>query len=243
VTAMQRMKRWLSPLQGTPLHPQWLVLSEAENTRRVLAQTARGVVLDIGCGDRWLEPCLKHSTRYVGLDFPATVSKGYAGHPDVFGDGQRLPFASGSFDSLVLLDVLEHMPTPSAAMTESHRVLKPGGVLVVQVPFLYPLHDEPDDFQRWTEHGLRALFAAHHFNISNMTRLGHPLETAAALFAIALANSLLDAGRKMRPALLLAPLLMAAIPLVNLSGWVLARILPASSIMPMGYRVIAHKSP
>ncbi len=243
MNAMQRLKRWLSPLQGMPLHPQWLVLSDATRTRKVLAQNARGVVLDIGCSDRWLEPCLKHSTHYVGLDFPATVSKGYAGQPDVFGDGQRLPFASGSFDSVVLLDVLEHLSAPSDAMAEAHRVLKPGGVLVMQVPFLYPLHDQPHDFQRWTEHGLRALFGTHHFSIDSMTRHGHPLETAAALFAIALANSLLDAGRKMHPALLLAPVLLAAIPLVNLSGWALARMLPASSIMPMGYRVIARKTP
>lgn len=241
--AIQRLKRWLSPLKGTPLHPQWLVLSDAASTSQVLAQTARGLVLDIGCSDRWLEPCLKHSTRYVGLDFPATVSKGYAGHPDVFGDGQRLPFASGSFDSVVLLDVLEHLPAPSDAMAEAHRVLKPGGVLVMQVPFLYPLHDQPHDFQRWTEHGLRTLFGSHHFNVDSMTCHGHPLETAASLLAIALANSLLDASRKMRPAVLLAPVLLAAIPLVNLVGWALAWMLPASSIMPMSYRVIARKMP
>lgn len=243
MNAINRLKRWFSPLQGTPLHPQWLAISDASRTRQVLAQTARGMVLDIGCSDRWLEPCLKQNTRYVGLDFPATVSKGYAGQPDVFGDGQCLPFASRSFDSVVLLDVLEHLPTPGDALAEAQRVLKPGGVLVVQVPFLYPLHDQPHDFQRWTEHGLRALFAAHRFNIDSMTSHGHPLETAAALFAIALANSLLDASRKMSPAVLLAPVLLAAIPLVNLVGWALARMLPASSIMPMSYRVIARKMP
>lgn len=240
---MQRLKRWFSPLQGTPLHPQWLVMKDAKRTRQVIAQNARGVVLDIGCSDRWLEPCLNHSTHYVGLDFPATVCKGYAGQPDVFGDGQRLPFASDSFDSVVLLDVMEHLPAPNYAMAEAHRVLKSGGVLVVQVPFLYPLHDQPHDFQRWTEHGLRTLFGTHHFNIVSMTLQGNPLESASALFSIALANSLLDMGRKLHPGLFLAPILLAAIPLVNLSGWALAKMLPASSIMPMGYRVIARKTP
>ena len=243
MTVLQQLKRWFSPLVGTPLHPQWLVLRDTENFGRALAKHAQGVVLDIGCGNRWLEPCLKESTRYVGLDYPATVSKGYPGKPDVFGDGQRLPFATGCFDSVILLDVLEHLPAPDSAMAEMHRVLKPCGILVLQVPFLYPLHDEPDDFQRWTEHGLRALFDAYAFDIVSISRHGHPLETAAALFAIALTNSFLDASRTMHPALLLAPLLVVAIPLVNLTGWGLARILPVSSIMPMSYRVIALKLP
>ncbi len=242
MNVVQRMKRWLAPLQGTPLHPQWLVLRAEEAAGNAVRQAATGEVLDVGCGDRWVERCLSANARYVGLDFPATVSKGYAGHADVFGDGQRLPFAADRFDTVVLMDVLEHLPAPDAALAEAWRVLKPDGVLLVQVPFLYPLHDQPHDFQRWTEHGLRVLFASHRFSIGSLTRYGDALETAAALLVMALANGVLDAAQKMRPAVLLAPLLLCAIPVVNLSGWSLAKLFPASAIMPLGYRVVARKS-
>lgn len=242
MTAARRLKKWFAPLLGTPLHPQWLVLRGTEIIRHTIKKSVQGVVLDIGCGDRWVENSLPPNSRYVGLDYPPTVSKGYTGQPDVFGDGQALPFAPDSFDSIVLMDVMEHLPIPEMAMTEIWRTLKPGGVIVMQVPYLYPLHDEPHDFQRWTVHGLNALFKSHQLEIRQMTQHGHPLETAAALFVIALANSMLDAIKRKHPTVLLTPLIVAAIPLINLSGWAMAKIFPSSSIMPMGYCVVAHKT-
>lgn len=242
VITVRRLKHWLFPLRHTPLHPQWLVLRWTERACHTIKQTVHGDVLDIGCGDRWVERSLPTNARYVGLDYPPTVSKGYFGRPDVFGDGRCLPFEASSFDSVVLMDVMEHLPTPEAAIIEARRVLKVGGVLVMQVPFCYPLHDEPHDFQRWTIHGLSTLFNLSHFEIHEIAHHDRPLETTAALLSIALANSVLDAVRKRCAALLLAPLLIAAIPLVNLSGWAMAKIFPSSSIMPLGYRVVAYKN-
>lgn len=242
VITVRRLKRWLSPLRHTPLHPQWLILRWTENASRLIKQTVHGVVLDIGCGDRWVEHSLPPNSRYLGLDYLPTVSKGYTGQPDVFGDGQRLPFVPESVDSVVLMDVMEHLPMPEMAMKEVWRVLKPGGVMLMQTPFLYPLHDEPHDFQRWTLHGLTTLFESNHFEIHQITLHGHPLETSAALLAIALANSVLEAVKKKHFSILLTPLFVAAIPLVNLSGWALAKSFPASAIMPLSYRVVAHKS-
>jgi SAM-dependent methyltransferase len=232
----------MAPLATTPLHPQWLVLRGGKETHRAIEQVARGVVLDIGCGDRWVEGALSPDTHYVGLDFPTTVEKGYAGRPDVFGDGQSLPFGDGSVDTVLLMDVLEHLPEPEGAMAEAQRVLKSGGILVVQVPFLYPLHDEPHDFRRWTLHGLRSLFDRHGFKIRDTACQGQPVETAAALLSISLAKGAVDAVAKKRLSILLAPFLILAIPLVNLTGWLMARILPDSSMMPLGYRVVAIKN-
>ena len=242
MTGVQRLKRWLDPLKGTPIHPQWLALRELHTTQTVISREARGIVLDVGCGDRWIERCLGTDSHYIGLDYPSTISKGYPGRPDVLGNGECLPFASSSVDSVVLLDVLEHLPTPNAAMGEVRRVLKLDGVLVLQVPFLYPLHDEPHDFQRWTAHGLRNVLDQNGFTIHSISSHGHPIESAAAMLTLALAKGLLDIGRIRHPALLLAPILLVAIPLINLCGWCLAKMLPKSSIMPMGYRVVAHRT-
>jgi SAM-dependent methyltransferase len=235
------LRRYLQPLRATPLHPQWLVLRGEAQNRRAIARSLRGRILDIGCGNRPMEALLRPDTAYVGLDYPTTHAKGYAGLPDVFGDGQSLPFGAECFDVVVALDVLEHLPAPDQCVQEAARVLQGGGRLILQTPFLYPLHDMPYDFQRWTLPGLEALVQRQGFEVTERRMFGAPCETAAALTAIALAKGILDSVAHRSPALLLAPLLIAGIPLVNLLGWLLARLLPAADFMPLGYRLVCTK--
>jgi SAM-dependent methyltransferase len=237
----RKIRLILNGLRNTPLHPQWLVLrSEAQN-RRAIAQPLKGKILDIGCGHRQMEALLRPETTYIGLDYPTTHAKGYSGRPDLFGDGQCLPFAEGTFEAVLALDVLEHLPLPDQCMMESARVLRSGGQLILQTPFLYPLHDMPHDFQRWTLPGLEALAQRHGFKVTERHVLGAPCETAAALMAIALAKAGLDSLKNHSPAILLIPLLIVGIVATNLMGWLLARILPADDFMPFGYRLIFTK--
>ena len=243
VIAPNRIREWMAPLVSTPLHPQWLVLRDRAQARSSIVTHAQGRVLDVGCGDRWAENALSPGCTYLGLDYPSTVELGYAGAPDVFGDGLQLPFSDQCFDSVLLLDVLEHLREAPKALSEAARVLKPGGTLILQVPFLYPLHDEPYDFQRWTSHGLRRAVEKHGVEIREITHHGNPAESAAALTAIALAKGLIDAAGQKHPSLLLAPVLVPLIPILNLAGWSLGRLLPRSSLMPLGYRVIGVRAP
>lgn len=235
------LKRRLHRLRKTPIHPQWLVFLNGHMTVAGMLQKLSGSVLDIGCGDRWVESKLNHRCHYLGLDYPGTVALGYQGKPDLFADGQRLPLKDACMDAIVMLDVLEHIPQPAKAVAEATRVLKPGGTLIIQVPFLYPLHDEPFDFQRWTEHGLNELIQAHGLTCQQIGYHGAPIETAAALGAIALAKAVLDALRNKRLSLLLAPLLISAIPILNIAGWLLARLMPNSRLMPLSYIILANK--
>jgi len=59
------------------------------------------------------------------------------------------------FDAILCISVLEHVPAFWEAFERLHRALRPGGLLVLSVPMAFPYHDEPDDFWRFTEHGLR----------------------------------------------------------------------------------------
>jgi SAM-dependent methyltransferase len=238
---MKSLKRLLRPLSGTPFHPQFLVFRDRARLTRLIAEDTPGRVLDIGCGNRWVESVLDDATDYVGLDYPGTVALGYDGRADVLGDGMRLPFSSASFDTVVLLDVLEHLPGPTRALSEANRVLRAGGNLIVQVPFLYPLHDEPFDYTRWTWHGLLHLLREEGFETTTVEYHGNPTETASAMTAIALAKTVLDSVRKPRLSIVLTPFLIAAIPLVNILGLLLGTLAPRSSMMPMSYRLVARK--
>jgi SAM-dependent methyltransferase len=68
-----------------------------------------------------------------------------------------LPFEDGRFGGVICEHVLEHLEEPAKAIEEISRVLKPKGLLILIVPFSWPLHDKPYDLWRFTEEGLRAL--------------------------------------------------------------------------------------
>jgi SAM-dependent methyltransferase len=78
---------------------------------------------------------------------------------DVWGDGNALPFATGSADCVLLSEVLEHVPRPENLLREAARVLRPGGRVLLTVPFMAPLHQLPYDYWRFTHEGLRRMLA------------------------------------------------------------------------------------
>ena len=74
----------------------------------------------------------------------------------VFGDGKHLPFRDASVDTVLSTEVLEHVPRPELLVREMARVVKPGGKLLITVPFIQPLHELPSDYFRFTPSSLRA---------------------------------------------------------------------------------------
>lgn len=236
-----RIRRLLAAFKHSPLHPQWLIFQGDTQRKRAFAQHIHGELLDIGCGNKPLATVLSPDVHYIGMDYPTTVAKGYDGKADVFGDGQSLPFRNACFDCVTLLDVMEHLPWPEAAFAEMVRVTKPGGLIITQTPFLYPLHDLPHDFQRWTAEGLSQFTSRHPVEMMELTHHGRPLETAAVLANLALAKGMLDSVQAKHPAVLLLPLAALAVVGINLLGWLFARLLPDYGFMPLGYTVIFRK--
>lgn len=74
--------------------------------------------------------------------------------PDIEGDLSTHDFAGAEFDVIVLSEVLEHICTPDAAVNNALAGLKSGGLLVLTTPFLFPIHDRPHDYYRYTKYGL-----------------------------------------------------------------------------------------
>jgi len=153
------------------------------------------------------------------------------------GDAQKLPVADAVLHHVLLLDVLEHLPDPDACIAGLHRSLKPGGTLVLQVPFMYPVHDAPLDFHRWTRDALAAAAARHGFSVSREVALGHPLETAALISNIALSATVLRWIRQPNPLAIVIVLLPFIVLARNTAAWLMASISPADGLMPYAYRM------
>jgi SAM-dependent methyltransferase len=74
-----------------------------------------------------------------------------AKRPHVQGDATHIPFRTSNFDAVVCSEVLEHVREPVSVLKEAHRVLKPGGLLLICVPFLTRIHADPCDYGRYTD--------------------------------------------------------------------------------------------
>lgn len=77
---------------------------------------------------------------------------------DVAGDAHSLPFIDGCLDGVWLCAVMEHLSGPFDVGDEVYRILKPGGFVLVTVPFIQPRHGSPHDYFRYTIDGLRSVF-------------------------------------------------------------------------------------
>lgn len=180
---------------------------------------------------------MQEGCRYVGLDHPGASEAAYETYPDVSGDAHQLPFRSRSFDTVMLLEVLEHLPEPHRALREASRVAKVGGTVIVSVPFLYPIHDAPQDFRRWTRFGLLDLVRSAGGETLSITGRARASETGALLLNIALAWHVIHAGPILRP--LLVAILVVLVPCINLLGWLGGRIgaTESDSFLTDGYLV------
>ncbi len=78
-------------------------------------------------------------------------------HIDYVGSAEAMPMADGTFGLVLTQEVLEHVQDPFQAMNEIYRVLKPGGTLYCQLPFIIGYHPGPTDFWRFTKEGIKEL--------------------------------------------------------------------------------------
>lgn len=76
---------------------------------------------------------------------------------DLIADISDLPFTSNSIDAIICEHVLEHVPSPDKIVSEMYRVLKPGGLVYIVIPFVMSFHSSPLDFYRWSKMGLEEM--------------------------------------------------------------------------------------
>ncbi|MEO6536133.1 MAG: class I SAM-dependent methyltransferase [Candidatus Paceibacterota bacterium] len=106
-------------------------------------------ILDIGCG---IKPyrSLFASPSYIGIDIEGGGHGDEEKTVDAYYDGENVPFPDNSFDVTLCTQVLEHASNPAALVSEASRVLSSGGTVFFSMPFVYPEHETPYDFRRFT---------------------------------------------------------------------------------------------
>lgn len=186
-------------------------------------------VLDAGAGECRYAPLFARQ-RYTAVDMAVGDAAWDYSRLHAVADLAALPFADGTFDCALNIVTLEHLTDPGVALREIARTLRPGGRLLIAAPMEWEVHQEPHDYFRYTEYGLRLLARRAGLDVTR-------LEPVGGLYRL-LARRLLF-GVKLAPwwaAVLLAPALLP-----------LALVLPAFEAtgrgrhFTLGYICIAQK--
>lgn len=159
------------------IHPQYLTLKFRKKEIEFLTKYIKGITIDIGSGSQWYKDAvIKKTNSYISLDYPPTsklYEETYGKKPHIYGDARKLCIKSSAIDTVLFLDVIEHIDDPEAALREINRILKDEGIFCFSVPFLYPLHDIPYDYRRWTVFGIQDMMKKNNFQIIEYVKRGN----------------------------------------------------------------------
>lgn len=122
-------------------------------------------VLDAGSGESPYRKYFTH-TQYETADF-LRVDKQYAKQTYVC-DLSCIPVENERFNFILFSQVMEHLPDPQKVICELYRILAPGGQLICTAPLFYAEHEQPYDFYRFTQFGIRHLFSNAGFTVERL---------------------------------------------------------------------------
>jgi SAM-dependent methyltransferase len=199
---------------------------------RAILEHARGRLLDMGCGKVPLYAAYRQRVSDVQCIDWANSLHGPE-HLDKTCDlTQCIPYSDGEFDTIILSDVLEHLPEPAKCWHEMHRLLAPGGKVLLNVPFYYSIHEEPYDFYRYTEFALRRFADNAGFDVVELARLGGAVDVLADVVGKLLA------GARLGHAAALLQSLAGALGKTRLGNGARRR---TAKRFPLGYFMVAWK--
>jgi SAM-dependent methyltransferase len=199
-----------------------------------LPSHARGRLLDLGCGAVPLYAAYRALvTEITCVDWASSAHGGQ--HLDVSHDlNQPLPLESSRYDTVILSDVLEHVRMPEQLLGEVSRVLTAGGKLLLNVPFMYWLHEQPHDYFRYSEHALRSFVERAGLRLLVLEGLGSAPEVVADIVGKHLAQ-LPSLGAPLSRALQRGVWSLARL------GPVAQALAPSSQRFPLAYFLVAEK--
>lgn len=194
-----------------------------------------GKVLDIGGKKEnkrgQFRPPLEKVTSWEYLNIDETTS------PDYLCSCDAIPVDDETFDVVLIADVLEHLEKPEVTLAEALRILKKGGRLVATIPFLYPIHPDPYDFQRWTPTKIELEFRKAGFDVTQLKFMGGFLAVAYDLFHV-----FLGTGSSNRQTLKIRVINSLVMPvLAKVFMWLDKHFIHKSKTITTGFYIIAIK--
>lgn len=136
-------------------------------------------IMDFGCGQAPYY-CLFRSKGYIGVDVKESGHKDNEKNADVYYD-EKLPFSDNEFKYVVATQCFEHIADTDTTMKEINRVMQMGGKLIITVPMVWIDHEQPYDFYRFTEEGIRYKLERNGFRINYIKKLNGLEDTMAQL--------------------------------------------------------------
>ncbi len=160
--------------------------------------------------------------------------------PDVVADAHNLPFDDESFDIVLSVDVLEHLRDPRQAISEMKRVLKKEGRVILTTRFVYPIHDSPHDYWRFTKYGMQELFKD--WEIIELLPETRAFSTIGVLFQRIAFQTRLKLNKLMKLKLFLLASLFDHLNFLLVEEYGdIDRTIKESDIMPSGYYIVCKK--
>lgn len=136
-------------------------------------------VLDYGCGVMPYAAAFSLAGAEVtGADIGENVCASVQ-----LSDRGGIPASDCTFDVVTSFQVLEHVPSPQEYLLEAHRVLKPGGRMLLTTHGMWPFHPTPTDYRRWTRQGLECELEQSGFEVLSCTHILNEY-SAALQFAV-----------------------------------------------------------
>jgi len=142
---------------------------------RKFSHYIKGKVLDVGAGE------VNRYGKYFKYDEYIKMDPRHVSHADLVGSADNIPLDSESVDSIVCTQVFEHLENPQKSAEEIYRVLKKGGYVLLTVPQMNELHEEPYDFFRYTKFGLKSMFERVGFELVVVDQRGGYYSTMAQM--------------------------------------------------------------
>lgn len=165
-------------------NPYYIIRRNLYLSVQKYAAQMTGSLMDFGCGTRPYESLFTGISRYVGVDFEGGGNDYQKNRVDVFYDGKKLPFEDASFDHVLSTEVVEHIFNPDEIMSEINRVLRPGGTFLLTCPFLWPEHEQPWDYARYSSFGIRHLLERHGFIVTEQEKTGNFISSIIQLIVL-----------------------------------------------------------
>lgn len=200
------------------------------------SQHMKGVMLDFGCGSKPYKK-LFNVSEYIGLDIQESGHTHKSEQIDVYYDGEKIPFDDNYFNSIFSSEVFEHVFNIEDILIELNRVLKPDGMLLATVPFVWDEHEIPFDFGRYTSFGIKHLLEKHGFKLIKSEKTTNYVETVFQMWNAYIYQYVLPVN----PLIKLLLTIIFIFP-TNVLGIILSKILPDNRNFYNNNIILAQKN-